>query len=356
MFRAFPLQAAWKIPVHLIACISHGRKTYGYTFFENIKHGNNLTIEVLFRVLLDTIKTEGRLPPTLFLQLDNTSKQCKGQYVMGFVGLLVEHGVFERAVVSFLPVGHTHEDIDQIFSRLAIYLRKNDARNQWELLQGLQAAYTPSFGHEIATDHMETVANISDWLKDGKFLTPMGAGQGIAGGSDGIFSYRQFQFTKKDGKTVMQVRKNTGTNPADEKFEGLHPYKPFHEVFRKTPPQMWDAKVPDAQRRDAPEASTQQALKKGNDAMVASRLIPEDVNRPLLRMLELLVSTDPLPFHWVSFLSLAVSSCPVPAVCFDLFYPKRVFICTGHRGHEDGVRSSSGGSRGGPGGRRAAPP
>src|SRR5688572_3901158 len=46
-----------------------------------------------------TTPTEGKLPPHLFLQLDNTSKQCKGKYVLGYLALLVQWNVFARVTL-----------------------------------------------------------------------------------------------------------------------------------------------------------------------------------------------------------------------------------------------------------------
>jgi hypothetical protein len=294
--RSHASQAAWRLPMHLIAAISHGRKTFGYSFLENIKHGNNLTIEVLHRVLLDTLQTEGRLPAHLLLQLDNTSKQFKGKYVLGYIGYLVERGVFEDAKVSFLPVGHTHEDIDQIFSRLAVYLRKHDCRNQEELLECLQEAFTPKHGHRVQVGHLTTVANISDWIKP--YLTSMSAGAGGLEGNDGLMQFRQFRFTMVDGKTCMQCREKCGTDDGVDKFKGLHPYKDVHQVFKKEPPDLIHGDVPDAQRRDIPTEDHQTKLRKGNKVMVEARRIPPEVNQLLEDCIDLVCSRDPIPFHW----------------------------------------------------------
>ncbi len=46
--------------------------------------------------------------------------------------------------LSFLPVGHTHEDIDQMFSRFSTYLNKHDAITPSELFTALQNSYSPS--------------------------------------------------------------------------------------------------------------------------------------------------------------------------------------------------------------------
>ena len=39
------------------------------------------------------------------------------RFVLGFMSLLVELKVFKKVKISFLMVGHTHEDVDQVFSR-----------------------------------------------------------------------------------------------------------------------------------------------------------------------------------------------------------------------------------------------
>ena len=42
---------------------------------------------------------------------------------MAYCNMLVDLGVFERVELNFLPVGHTHCDVDQLFSRIAVALR-----------------------------------------------------------------------------------------------------------------------------------------------------------------------------------------------------------------------------------------
>jgi len=111
-----------RIKMHLYGVLVHGRKAFAFTMPDHECQGHNSTIQVLHYVLLDIAK-HGKLPRNLKLQLDNTTKQNKGQYLFGYLSLLVEYGVFESVEVSYLPVGHTHEDIDQFFSRISVWLR-----------------------------------------------------------------------------------------------------------------------------------------------------------------------------------------------------------------------------------------
>jgi hypothetical protein len=59
------------------------------------------------------------LPRHLMLQLDNFSKENKNQTMIAFGSDLVARGVLETITFFFLIVGHTHEDIDAFFSKVA---------------------------------------------------------------------------------------------------------------------------------------------------------------------------------------------------------------------------------------------
>ena len=50
-------------------------------------------------------------------------RENKNRYVLAFLKSLVDCGLFEHIYLNFLPVGHTHCDIDQLFSRIAVWMR-----------------------------------------------------------------------------------------------------------------------------------------------------------------------------------------------------------------------------------------
>ena len=104
-----------KIPVYLMGVLVHGYRTFGFTYLKNIKHGANIVIECLHHVLVDYKTNKGSIPPVIYLQLDNTSKQNKNKYMIGFLAWLVAWGVCRQVIISFLPVGHTHEDVGNFF-------------------------------------------------------------------------------------------------------------------------------------------------------------------------------------------------------------------------------------------------
>ena len=63
------------------------------------------------------------MPNTICVQADNASDN-KCWTLLLFFAMLVHHGYTEEVFLSFLIVGHTHEDIDQLFSVLSRFLKR----------------------------------------------------------------------------------------------------------------------------------------------------------------------------------------------------------------------------------------
>ena len=83
---------AWKLKTHLTGVLNHGREALGYFDLHQWPHDNNLTINVLLRVLLRMEK----VPDRVYLQMDNCWRENKNQYVMSFLAVLVHLGIFKK--------------------------------------------------------------------------------------------------------------------------------------------------------------------------------------------------------------------------------------------------------------------
>ena len=57
------------------------------------------------------------------MQGDNASDN-KNWALIAFFGMLIHHGYCKEVFFSFLLVGHTHEDIDQLFSTLSRFMKR----------------------------------------------------------------------------------------------------------------------------------------------------------------------------------------------------------------------------------------
>jgi hypothetical protein len=147
----------------------HGHPPLAFISGNQCKQGHNVTIQALWECLVALSKTKYGIPPTIFLQLDNTTKQNKGKYLVAFCELLVSLKVCKEIKINFLPVGHTHEDIDQFFSRLAILLRRTDALSLPHLAKIIPSSYKTKEAQRPIVHIWDSLANISDWLKEAAF-------------------------------------------------------------------------------------------------------------------------------------------------------------------------------------------
>ncbi|XP_064641945.1 uncharacterized protein LOC135496514 [Lineus longissimus] len=85
-----------------------------YVDVNEYPHDSNLTISILLDVLL-VLMHHRIFKPKLHLQMDNCWRENKNRYILSFLFFLVHIDVFEEVSLNFLPVGHTHEDVDQMF-------------------------------------------------------------------------------------------------------------------------------------------------------------------------------------------------------------------------------------------------
>ena len=199
----------WKQPVHNMGAISHGRQAFCFLCNDSMQLGSNATIEVLWRVLLITLKQEGCLPPHLYLQLDNTARQCKSQYVKGFAATLVACGVFKKITITYLPVGHTHEDIDQMFSVFSKKLEVQDAYTREALATIIRTSMVEprlkgaahKFKHPIHVEMMDQIANYRD-LPVRVSVSRLAS----VGGTNSDSKWSMGKWRSSAGKTPLMVR------------------------------------------------------------------------------------------------------------------------------------------------------
>ncbi|KAL3696701.1 hypothetical protein R1sor_010777 [Riccia sorocarpa] len=81
-----------------------------------------------------------KLSSIFYIQLDNSGKDNKNWAVMSFLSELVMRGVFKTIVMSFLIVGHTHEDVDAYFSKINMSLSHRQITSLPEILSMIYSA------------------------------------------------------------------------------------------------------------------------------------------------------------------------------------------------------------------------
>ena len=110
--------------LHVVGVIVHGYFRQIYVTDPDVPKDSNLTCEILANVLthLKEMGVPLSVDVVLHIQGDNTCRENKNNTTMKFCGALTG---FSRIVVGeqeYLVTGHTHEDIDQLFGRLAKFL------------------------------------------------------------------------------------------------------------------------------------------------------------------------------------------------------------------------------------------
>ena len=93
-----------------------------YVVHESVGGGANLACTCIYLTLLDALEA-GRPPPEeLQFNLDNTTSENKCVTMFMFAGWLVLMGYVKRIRIFFLPKGHTHVIIDQVYGRITKYI------------------------------------------------------------------------------------------------------------------------------------------------------------------------------------------------------------------------------------------
>lgn len=93
--------------------------------------------------------------------MDNTSKDNRNNIMWGFLGSLVELGLCKEVELSFLPVGHTHEDIDAFFSRIAAQIRSKKCLTLDDLRDRILKSTLNTVVHVNVIDK---VADVAAWI------------------------------------------------------------------------------------------------------------------------------------------------------------------------------------------------
>jgi hypothetical protein len=120
--KGHALDSLLRPALHVQGAWCHG---FGYDLAvadADMAKDTNNNVEVIARLLSHIYDTHKGLPQGLHLQQDNTSRECKNQWIVNWAAKLVALGVFQWVTPSYLTTGHTHEDIDGTFGQLTVKL------------------------------------------------------------------------------------------------------------------------------------------------------------------------------------------------------------------------------------------
>jgi hypothetical protein len=118
------LKTKWGAVMFHGGSVGPGPAMYLFPLDQRTSKGGNFWVTAFTASLnMERTRRNGKLPPKLYLQCDNGS-EFKNYCWFQYCEYLVKTGVFKVLKLCFLTVGHTHEDIDACFGRLAQAFRK----------------------------------------------------------------------------------------------------------------------------------------------------------------------------------------------------------------------------------------
>ena len=148
----------------VVGTIVHGFEAHAYVVEPFWKHDSDLTIEVLIRTFIRILEAGHKLAPVLYLQMDNCWRENKNQHVITFLAILVKLKIFRKIKLNFDLVGHTHEDIDQLFKSLNTVLKKETVGTVQKLLDVLKDGHHSTKNIPFNVSRLDNVGSYKTWV------------------------------------------------------------------------------------------------------------------------------------------------------------------------------------------------
>lgn len=92
------------IQMHVVGCLifNGDLKSQVFLNYPNLHNDGNLIVTIIHRII---INWEGDLPPVLYLQLDNTTRENKNNLLFAYLNLLVKKKYSKRLRSGFFLLG-----------------------------------------------------------------------------------------------------------------------------------------------------------------------------------------------------------------------------------------------------------
>ncbi|CAL1173955.1 unnamed protein product [Cladocopium goreaui] len=161
-------EATHRTSLTLTGTIVHGYGVYIYIADEGMATGASWTIEVAMRSI-DRAWQQARarnqpFPWELWLQGDNCPKEVRNSFTGKWLCLLAQANYFVGGSHHHMVVGHTHEDIDGVFSLITSCLNSESIiETPRDIQRTILRKLTPNFAKKGLALEVELVDTIRDW-------------------------------------------------------------------------------------------------------------------------------------------------------------------------------------------------
>lgn len=220
-----------RLKVHVTGLIDHRNNVRKLWFVPDHWDGHmgaNYTISLLHDYIRELLTKQTPRCEKLWIQMDNCGKDNKNQYIFGYLAFLIHLGWFKEINVSMLMVGHTHADIDQMFSHWG----KNyfNFAYHWfdEMIEVSKKMYRQSGGGKVPEVKLwDEMRDWKKWMEENNSLCDI----------SNFNHCHSFRFCKDH--TSNQVKMWVKEWPIDTEWQGFRmtdqdPFQPV-AIFRNFP-------------------------------------------------------------------------------------------------------------------------
>ena len=129
------------LPQHIEGVLTHGHGFTIYRSFPTVDADADFTIFCLLSELQKWKDAhDGVFPETWYIQIDGGSENAN-KYLLAALEYLTAKRLCKKIVLTRLPVGHTHEDIDGCFGTLAAWFDRNIIQTPDGYKEQIEAAF-----------------------------------------------------------------------------------------------------------------------------------------------------------------------------------------------------------------------
>jgi hypothetical protein len=147
--------------IFTLQCVNvHGRGYYSYYLrHKAVAKDASYVITCLHQTLVSVFQDfyipNNKRPSILYIQADNCCRENKNIYVLGYLAYLIKLDIFDKIVLSFGVVGHTHNEVDAYFGHLAGYMTRHEVYN----VEGYEEALRKCNKNVIKVTHLTELVN-----------------------------------------------------------------------------------------------------------------------------------------------------------------------------------------------------
>lgn len=131
-----------RLKLHVVSLLNNNTdQAYFHVFHDHWASNGDVTATVLLDYLKSLADSSTTWPHTLYLQLDNCIRENKNHTLFAVLASLVKQNWFKDIYVDYLPVSHTHINIDQRNSPWSKYFWTHGLGSIEDVQDFLEKAY-----------------------------------------------------------------------------------------------------------------------------------------------------------------------------------------------------------------------